>query len=247
MPWSRITSAYAELMPQEDVTYDHDFAITHDDSNVLPREHFHAQHDGMDTMDDVLCFRTLHSNPSSMHTLPDAPRIQDSKAFVTVLEHTVAPFGKAASLFSCRVLLADTETDIDSRAIIISPNTFTYDELRTMQRATPDRAAIYDFDSLEHEAMLHPDVGSLVVQRLMLTVGGQNPYIIDVTTDRRHEQLNVVKQMECLRLADVRHVKGEEYHCCITALGWKTARTSFKLVGHELMHTPLPGQVRSPR
>ena len=152
MPWGHVTSAYAQLMPHEDDTHEHDFVLG-DDSSVLPLDHFHVQHDDRATMDDVLCFRTLHSNPSSMHTLPDAPRIQDSKAFVTVLEHTVAPvgIGKATSLDSYKVLLADTEAGLDDRAIIIGPSTFTYDEWRTMQRATLDHVAIYDFDILPHE------------------------------------------------------------------------------------------------
>ena len=248
MPWSHMTSVYEELMPQLDITDDQDFAIMQgDESNASTYEITHTGGCGAGVMSEILCFRQLRSSPSSMHVLPDAPKVTDSKAFVSVLEHTVAPCGKLATAETCRVLLTRTETDLDSRTILVTLGTFSYDELRGMQRARPDTNAIYDFDSLAHESMTCSHVGSLVVQGLLHTLDcGHRPYIIDVTTDRKQKQLDVMQQLQQFHLAYMHHVGGEEYHCRLTHLGGTALRTSFRMVDHEVMSAPLHEHVPSP-
>lgn len=249
MPQTHVTSVQDELMPTEDLDDASEFTIMRgEESNFLDGADDAVTYTDVALSSTVLCFRTLRSNPSSMHVLPGAPKIRDSAALVTVLEPVIAPYGEAeaASLESHRIMLPNTESDLDRRTIIVSPSTFTYKEMHNMRRATIDQTPIYEFASIQHGELAKSGVGLIVMQGLMRTAQGHQSYIIDQTTTRKHDQLDLIRRLESLGLALVDHICGEQYHCRMTQLGFRTLRTSFQLTGHEMAFAPLPEVVPTP-
>ena len=199
----------------------------------------------------LVCFRVLKSNPSAAKVLPNAPRINDYTSFVAVTEHLAASGisgAKHDDMTGRRVSVAQTERDIDERTVIISPSTFTYEEMHTMKRAVMSTTPVHEIVGAEHVVDFNSEAALVVMQGLLLTygIGTGRCYVVDRSSKRRDEQLDVLHQLSGLKLVTLEREIGDESHWLLTRRGSDQLQMSFALVDHEPMQNPLSSSVRLP-
>ena len=229
------------------------FAISAGDNQLIPRpmsSGSHKPHDPIHT--GLLCFRTLRSNPAQMKMLPGAPRIQDHKACVAVLEHVVA----RSDIASCRIMQT-TDEDLDDRTIVIAPTTFEYNEIRCMRRAKLEAAPTYDFGDdaqCNFPGKCAPRVITDVIHGLLHTMmlDGHNDfcYSVTATSARREEQLEVLETLQRLDLVTLVRGGGasdDDTHWAISALGRVRLRITYSFRDVENMIAPLLGRAPNSR
>lgn len=236
------------LLPADseiDRDIDDTFEIAPDD-DLLARRCEHASDQAMraETETDVmrsglLCFRTLRSNPSAMHTIPHAPAIDDTEALTAVLEHALVDDEK-----TYRVAIPQTESDIGDRTIIITPTTFSYEAWRGMRRCVLDHTIVYELGDDEHTKGIAPGIVQTVLQGVIATEADPSRrYIVTSSTKDKDYHVQLLERWQSTGLVDNVASFAGDTHWRITGFGFGQLRTSYKLKEVTRAWDPLPEQV----
>jgi len=97
---------------------------------------------------NMMIFNIYSTNPSSLLVAPGAMKVDEFDSMLIVV-HTRCEYDKATD--SLRMPIDNTEHDLETRTVLLTPQSFLADEWRSLRAYEPERELHYEFGMLPIE------------------------------------------------------------------------------------------------